>query len=104
MECVQYLLEQGADPCAETETGDNCLHVAAKNGYSECLHRILEATVTIGSGEPTRLADTVIPYHIPVKFVDIRNSEKPFFYSGLSNPQPVDLVLWVEMYSSRLQG
>lgn len=74
MECVQYLLEQGADPCAETETGDNCLHITAKNGYTECLHKILEASVTIGSGEPARLADTVIPYNNPVKFVDIRNS------------------------------
>ncbi len=76
MECVQYLLEQGADPCAETETGDNCLHMAAKNGYTECLHKILEASVAIGSGEPARLADTVIPYNNPVKFVDIRNSER----------------------------
>lgn len=75
VECVKYLLDKGADPCSETETGDNCLHMAAKNGYTECMNEILQASVAIGTAEPARLADTVLPYSTPVKFVDLRNSK-----------------------------
>lgn len=74
VECVKFLLEKGADPCSETESGDNCLHVAAKNGYTECMNEILQAIVTIGTQDPCRLADVVLPYSPPVKFVDLRNS------------------------------
>lgn len=74
MECVKFLLEKGADPCSETETGDNCLHMAAKNGYTECMNEILQACVAIGTQEPVRLADVVLPYSTPVKYVDLRNS------------------------------
>ena len=77
VECVKFLLEKGADPCSETENGENCLHMAAKNGYTECMNEILQASVVIGTAEPQRLADIVLPYSTPVKFVDLRNSEPP---------------------------
>lgn len=75
VECVKFLLEKGADPCSETDTGDNCLHMAAKNGYVECMNVILQAQVTIGAAEPSRLGDVLLPYSPPVKFVDVRNSK-----------------------------
>lgn len=75
VECVRYLLEKGADPCAETDSGDNCLHMAAKNGYTECMNEILQAHVSIGTSEPARLADVILPYSVPVKYVDLRNSK-----------------------------
>lgn len=68
-----YLLKKGADAFAETEKGETCLHMAAKNAYTECLSEILSARVSIGGGPPTRLADVKLPYTPPVKFVDMRN-------------------------------
>lgn len=75
MECVAYLLSRGADPFAETEKGETCLHMAAKNAYTECLSEILSASVSIGGSAPVRLADMTLPYTPPVKFVDMRNGK-----------------------------
>ena len=77
VECIGYLLSKGADPFSETDKGETCLHMAAKNAYTECLREILAAQVSIGGGPPTRLADAVLPYTPPVKFVDMRNGECP---------------------------
>lgn len=81
VECIGYLLRQGADPFAETDKGETCLHLAAKNAYTECLSEILSARVSVGGGPPTRLADAKLPYTPPVKFVDMRNGEN-------SSPKP----------------
>ena len=83
VECIGYLLSKGADPFSETEKGETCLHLAAKNAYTECLREILAARVSIGGGPPTRLADAVLPYTPPVKFVDMRNGEHPCHHCSI---------------------
>lgn len=65
----------GADPFTETDKGETCLHLAAKNAYTECLTEILSASVSIGGSLPVRLADAVLPYTPPVRFIEMRNGE-----------------------------
>ena len=73
VECVTYLLSKGADVFCETAKGDTCLHLAAKNANTEVLQELLVTWVSVGGAEPCRLANVVLPYQPPCKFVDLRN-------------------------------
>ena len=73
LECVTYLLSKGADVMATNPKGETCLHIAAKNGHSNCVVRLLNSRINT-PGAATRLADLVFTEGLEeVKYVDLHN-------------------------------
>lgn len=73
LECVTYLLSKGADVMATNPKGETCLHIAAKNGHSSCVVRLLNSRINT-PGAATRLADLVFAEGLEeVKYVDLHN-------------------------------
>ena len=73
LECVTYLLSKGADVMATNPKGETCLHIAAKNGHSSCVVRLLNSRINT-PGAATRLADLVFAEGLDeVKYVDLHN-------------------------------
>lgn len=74
VDCITYLLRQGADAFLMTSGGDNCLHIAAKNAHSHCLWHLLAAWISVRHKPPCHLADAVFSDDLSqLKFVDLPN-------------------------------
>ena len=70
---MTYLLSKGADVMATNPKGETCLHIAAKNGHSSCVVRLLNSRINT-PGAATRLADLVFAEGLDeVKYVDLHN-------------------------------
>lgn len=76
VDCITYLLRQGADAFLMTSGGDNCLHIAAKNAHSHCLWHLLAAWISVRHKPPCHLADAVFSDDLSqLKFVDLPNGK-----------------------------
>ena len=77
VDCVNYLLSKGADAFCMTSSGDNCLHIAARNAHSRCLWDLLSAWVSVHRKPPCHLADAVFSDDVSqLKYIDVPNGER----------------------------
>ncbi|KAK9802701.1 hypothetical protein WJX73_008750 [Symbiochloris irregularis] len=73
VKCTSFLLARGADAFCTTSSGDNCLHIAARNAHQTMLWSLLAATVSLPLKPPCHLADAVSDDVSQLKFVDVPN-------------------------------
>ena len=60
VDCAAYILSKGADAFMESSKGENCIHVAAKNGHVACLEHLLGAHVAVPHQPSTCLASILV--------------------------------------------
>ena len=60
VESAAYILSKGADAFMESSKGENCVHVAAKNGHVACLEHLLGAQVAVLHQPSTHLASVLV--------------------------------------------